>query len=279
MSTYIRQVLVGVGFQENKLNDSPAGASHPACREIVGVVLGGWGMACLPNNSRVFRCQNEIEYSTCLHLDCGQAELPKRVIGQRHHVSEACETRRETNGHHGHASSSLLFVPPPTLDFQIPFEGKTPCVASSVDLNPDAYKQTTRFILKREKKNIHHGWRTRMFQLRWMCVVFPCRLSSFFCSFRVRRRVPSCTDAAAYTIPPFLPPFFFSFSFFLFAWCGADGDRVFSFIHCIYIDPAQFKKKKTFVQTKMCVALVRWTPGRKLSQSGNTYLVNAPNDC
>lgn len=63
VSTYIRQVLVGVGFQENKLNDSPAGASHPACREIVEVVLGGWAMACLPNNSRVFRCQNEIEYS------------------------------------------------------------------------------------------------------------------------------------------------------------------------------------------------------------------------
>src|SRR6202012_4771519 len=107
---------------------------------------------------------------------------------------------------------------------------------------------------------IHHGWRTRMFQLRWMCVVFPCRLSSFFCSFRVRRRVPSCTDAAAYTIPPFLPPLFLSFSFFFFflrGWVLPGTGFFFSYIAKLSTRPNSKKKKHLFKQK--CAS--RWLDG------------------
>ena len=181
-------------------------------------------------------------------------------MGQRHHVSEACETRRETNGHHGHASSSLLFVPPPTLDFQIPFEGKTPCVASSVDLNPDAYKQTTRFILKREKKTFTMAGARGCFNCGGCAWCFRVDCRRFFVRFVFAVACLRVQTQQHIPYPLSFPPFFLFF-FFLFAWCGADGDRVFSFIHCIYIDPAQFNSKKNICSNKKCAS--RWLDGHQ----------------
>ena len=206
-------------------------------------------MACLPNNSRVFRCQNEIEYSTCLHLDCGQAELPKRVIGQRHHVSEACETRRETNGHHGHASSSLLFVPPPTLDFQIPFEGKTPCVASSVDLNPDAYKQTTRFILKREKKTFTMAGARGCFNCGGCAWCFRVDCRRFFVRFVFAVACLRVQTQQHIPYPLSFPPFFSLFLFFFLRGAVLTGTAFF-LSYIAYISTRHNSKKKNICSNK-----------------------------
>lgn len=137
-------------------------------------------------------------------------------MGQRHHVSEACETRRETNGHHGHASSSLLFVPPPTLDFQIPFEGKTPCVASSVDLNPDAYKQTTRFILKREKKTFTMAGARGCFNCGGCAWCFRVDCRRFFVRFVFAVACLRVQTQQHIPYPLSFPPFFL---FFFFSFC------------------------------------------------------------
>jgi hypothetical protein len=132
----------------------------------------------------------------------------------------------------------LLFAPPPPLDFFSPLKKPQACafvcVASSLFFGRWGLTRTNRKLIFIEKKK-NHGWRTRMFQLRWMCVVFLCRRCS------CRRRVPRVQTQHVPTPSPLSPPFLF-FSFLVRAWCGADGDRVF-FSYIAYLSTAQSKKK------------------------------------
>jgi len=85
--------------------------------------------------------------------------------------------------------------------------------------------------------------------------------------FRVVARA-LCADACTYS-----PPLLSSFSCRL--CCGADGDRVFFFIHC-YMSTA--RNQKCYPTHSVCfvtrVMSSSWTPGCELPKGGHTNLVN-----
>ena len=150
--------------------------------------------------------------------------------------------------------------------------------------DPDAYNRTSTKVLLKKK---NHGWCTRMFQLRWMCVVFPCRCRR--CRVAVACLVYRRSMYLRLPTPsPLSSSFTHSSLFLLFscrAWCGADGDRVFFFF--LYIAYISTRHNQKIHCSKNCMvvcivtpsvlmsAVVSWTPGRKLPQGGHTHLVNA----
>jgi hypothetical protein len=162
-------------------------------------------------------------------------------MGQRHHVSKACETRQRQRV----ALPHLLFAPPPPLDFFSPLKKPQACafvcVASSLFFGRwgvDAYKQKLIFIEKKKESWLAHEDVSTAVDVRGVSVSLS---SSLF----VSPSRASCTDAACtYPIPPFRPPPLFSLSFlFLFVRGAVLTGTASFFIHCIHIDPAQSKKK------------------------------------